>query len=99
MVSLKKFIWDKLDKGEYITDSILYKFKNKEPNYYLAEVYKKLYYNFHKAIDKFSEKINRQSIIHNYSGRYSLSLNGENEWYKIPKDYYEHLKNKGVKIK
>lgn len=99
MKSLKQFIWDKMEKGEYILDQDLASFvgKDKEVNFYTAECYKREYTAFNNDKNFFKDwETNPETIIAHYRRRYQISR-GENKWYKISKNYYNYLKEKGIK--
>lgn len=105
--SIKQQIWDKLDKDGFCTDSELYKIYGKEPNFDTAEIYKAEYYVLKNAKERFAELIKNPEVRimfykPNYKGgrpRCSLSAGDyrENRWWKIPKGYFEYLKEIGIK--
>lgn len=114
MKTLKQFIFQKMAEGymtdkdlsEFIksTKGEEY-YKEHDLPYCQAEVYKREYQALENAKNEFDdcEDIVISSYRNSYKGaktRYNLRHKGmvENQWWKIPKIYFEHLKEKGVKI-
>jgi len=99
MSSIKKFVFNALDKGIYLTDSDIAKLYKGEPNWYTVEQYKLEWQKLHNAKEKFAElETNPNTIIYK-SGRKYLIRNKmwENmSWYVIPKIYFNYLKEKGI---
>jgi len=91
-MSIKQKIWNKLDQDGYVTDSELAKIYGKEPNFYIAEVYKREWLNLQKDKEWFADK----KIIdkHNHRGRYFVRIEGqeENAGYKVSKAFYLTIK-------
>ena len=91
MKSLKKFIWEEMSKKGYVLDCELAKFLRREPNYGVAEEYKREYLKYNHDKEFFGEKINKNTKLEHFGRRYQISINGENEWYRISKIYYKEL--------
>ena len=87
---IKKRIWAKLEKDGYITDSDLFCIYGDEPNFAMAETYKKQYFNLKRDIEFFGDTVCR---IEKYKRSYKASVTYTgSSWYKISKDYYNRLK-------
>jgi hypothetical protein len=97
--TLKQFIFNKLEKGEYILDQDVARFlgKEKEVNYYTVEKYKKEYYRFKNAKERFEDFENKGIELSKVNRKYLIRNNEmpEHQWFQIPKSYYEYLKEKG----
>lgn len=101
--SLKKFIWEEMEKKGYVLDWELAKFCGKEVNYYTAEVYKREYNLLNQWINNNAYHNDPTSEIHKGRRMYlvrneEIKKIDENRWMKIPKIYFEYLKNNGVRI-
>ena len=110
--TLKQFIFKKMAEQGYVLDKELGRFcrdnnwdEEKDIPFYRAEVYKREYQLLENAKDKFDdcEDVKIESYRNSYKGaktRYNLRHKGmaENQWWKIPKIYFEYLKENGVKI-
>lgn len=107
-MNLKQFIFDRLEKGHYITDTDLAKFCKGEPNFYQAETYKQEFARLQKAKNDLAEyETHPYTKIHKYRPNrkhaktlFALKneiLIGVGRMYKIPKVYFDYLKNKGLK--
>lgn len=87
---IKKRIWAKLEKDGYITDTELTKIYGGEPNFYVAETYKREYLNLKRDVDFFGDTVCRiGKFRRSYKASTTYTGNG---WYKISKAYYERLK-------
>lgn len=103
--SLKKWIWERLENGQSITDSDVAKFLGKEPNFYTVSVYSEEYRRLENAKEYFKQyETHSDTVITNYKSSWTSkhylqneTLIGENKSYRISKNYYDYLKAKGVK--
>ena len=94
-----------MKENGYVLDRELAEFQGKEPNFYQASFYKGEYMKLKSAKDSFDSC--EDVIINSYrpsykhaKTTYTLRHKGmeENQWYVIPKIYFEYLKNKGIKL-
>jgi hypothetical protein len=95
--SLKQFIFDKLEHQNYILDNEVYKFLNKEPNWYSVQQYKNDYFRLKSAQQYFREfEVNQNTIIKHSGNKYLIrDKMWENmKWIVIPKIYFDYLKTK-----
>ena len=84
-MSLKKYIFAELDKGGYITDSMLYKFCGEKLNFSTAEEYKRQWHRLQEDIRFFEDKKIKEK--HKASKRNIIELeNGE--CYTCGKEFY-----------
>jgi hypothetical protein len=84
--TLKQYIFRLMDEKGYVLDQDLYNFKKEEPNYHLAQQYKRLWHKLQYFKDyKFTEfmKGNRK-----YYAR--TAEMPENQWLQIPKELYKN---------
>ena len=102
--TLKQFIFNEMDKKGYVLDQELADFCGKEPNFYTAEQYKQEWqrlqwcltsHNFHEDDTTEIHKGYRCYLVRNKE----IKDIDENRWLKIPKIYFDYLKNKGRKNK
>ena len=99
--TLKQFVFEKLEENGCVLDQDVYNFLGREPNFYTIQQYKGEFYSFHyakKYFENFEEdkttkigKGNRMYYITNEE------MEKDNRIIKIPKIYYNYLKDKGVK--
>lgn len=89
--SLKKFIFEKLDKDNCVLDSDVAKFleKDKEPNFYTISQYQDEYRRIKRDENFFSDKIITK--LHHYKKRYLAEINGS--YWKISKQYFNIIKS------
>ena len=93
--TLKQFIFETLDNGEYITDTALAKFCNGEPIWNTAEEYKRQYWKLRNDRNFFEDKdIER---IEHYKKLYKAKLRGSDYWLKISKIYFNEIKKHFLK--
>lgn len=90
-MTLKQFIFDKLEKGGYISDQQVYDFLGYEPNYMTIEAYKASYHRLKREIEFFEGK-NILSIT-KARGRYFAEI-GKGKGYYISKEYKNYLERK-----
>jgi len=94
--TLKQFVFQKMKEQGYILDQEAAKFlgKDKELNFCTVEEYKRQYLSFENAKERFKDIKN--PIVEKHRRGYYIRNNEmeEHAWYKIPKSYYEYLKNK-----
>lgn len=89
MKSLKKFIYEKLDKGEYLTDTEIYKFRQREEDLMTATTYKENWNRLNRDREWFKDK--EISKLHNYKRNYMAQIKGYDFWTKISKDYFNEI--------
>ena len=92
-----------MKENGYVLDRELAEFQGKEPSYYQAEVYKRDWETLQMCISANNYQDDDTSELWHPKGRYfvrnyTLKKINEYRWQKIPKVYFEYLKNKGVKI-
>jgi hypothetical protein len=107
--TLKQFIFETMKEKGWVSDRELAKFcGDKEPSFSQAAIYQDEYSRLQNCKSQFEEyEDHPDTFIHKYknNGKYfktyfnlgNKTLLGENRFWKIPKNYYEYLKEKGIK--
>lgn len=91
--SLKKFIYESLDNNKSLTDSDVYKFRNREDDIITAETYKQDYYRLKRDRDYFNNQQNTGIKIiglHKYKSKYMAKLE-YGMFMKISKAYFNEI--------
>lgn len=88
--TLKQFIFETLDNGEYITDTALAKFCNGEPKWNTAEEYKRQYWKLRNDRNFFEDK----NIIRLKEIKRMHIVFTDNGSYKCGKEFYNEVKDK-----
>lgn len=112
--TLKQFIFQKMSEGYVLDKDIANfikktkgekYYKEHDIPFYQAETYKREYRLLENAKKQFDDCEEKEisSYRNSYKGaktKYHLHYKGmsENQMWKIPKIYFEYLKNKGVKL-
>jgi len=101
--SLKKFIYEKLEKGEYISDQDVFNFMGSNDfSFYTAEQYKDEFRRLEFLKEKFKDFIKDPTvrICKNYRCHIldNHEMREKSMVYKIPKTYFDYLKGKGIKV-
>ena len=97
-MNLKQFVFQKLKDKGCVLDSELAKFCKGEPNFYTTSQYTREYYKLANAKSYFADFENDpKTVITKGHRRYLIQREAGNKWQVIPKIYFEHLKNKGIK--
>lgn len=94
--SLKTFIFNSLDKGIYLTDSDIYRFRERNEDLFTAELYKKEWHRLQADKEFFTRRLNegiKIDKITRYKGKYTAQLQGSKFWVKISKAYFNEIKN------
>lgn len=94
--TLKKFIFEEMEKKGYVLDQEVYKFLGREPDYYTVSVYKTEFENLRRYTEHFKDLPNK--VISKGNRKYLLrnSMSEGLGWYKIPKVYYKYLKENNL---
>ena len=93
-MTLKQFIQESVDKGEYLSDQQVFKFLGEEPNWGTIEEYKREAITLKRDKDYFADLIESKNYkVEKHHRRYLIRDNAwrENEYKKISKAYYEFL--------
>lgn len=103
MKGLKKFIWDKLDKGECVLDQDIAKFvgKENEINFSMVEYYKNQWISFNNTKEYFRDIVEAGNYeikrINMFPGNCKHLIRDKNwpknQYKQIPKLYYDYLIN------
>jgi hypothetical protein len=91
--SLNQFVYESLDNGEYLTDSDVYKFRNRSDDIYTAETYKQNYHRLKRDRDYFNNQQNTGIKIiglHKYKSKYHAKLE-YGMFMKISKAYFNEI--------
>ena len=88
--TLKQFIFETLDNGEYITDTALAKFCNGEPKWNTAEEYKRQYWKLRNDRNFFEDK----NIIRLKEIKRMHIVFTDNGSHKCGKEFYNEVKDK-----
>lgn len=106
MKTLKQFIFERMDKNNYVLDQEVSNFLGKEPNFSATAIYQQEWQtlnnqklNFEDFIKEKGVYISKYKNSNKYSKtRYTLSKKSMgNQGWKITKSYFEYLKEKGIK--
>ncbi len=98
--TLKSFIWDELDKKGYVLDRDIAKFRDKV-NWGTVEEYKRRHNTLNREIYDYGELEDDINTMIERKG-YLLTnekILGKDKAIKISKDYFDYLKERGVKVK
>ena len=102
MKNLKQFIFKELEEKGYVTDQATFNFLGKEPNFYTVQQYTDQWHSFNRAKKHWGEPT--EDVVIHRGHRYCIISameyvynNNISEGYKIPRIYFEYLKEKGVK--
>ena len=90
--SLKKFVYESLDNNKSLTDTDVYKFRNRSDDIYTKETYKKDYYRLKRDRDYFNDTSKGVKIIglHKYRSKYLAKLE-YGMFVKISKAYFNEI--------
>lgn len=110
-ITLKQFVFEKMAKGEYITDQSVARFlrannwsEERDIPYSSVETYKREYEMLEWQKSKFDDL--EEKTIHSYKNSYKHAKTkyfleykgiGENRHQPITKAYFNYLKEKGIK--
>ena len=83
--SLKQFIFDSLDSGKYLTDTDVYKFRNKEEDIITATDYISEYRRIQRDEDFWRDR--KLVKLHNYRRTY-VGYDDRGSCYRISKSFY-----------
>lgn len=92
--SLKQFIFEKLDNGEYITDDVVYNFTKKESSLFTAQEYIRQW----KRLKSDREFCNDREILGVEKGRRCYLVEFKEGYYKIGKEFYNEIYPKFQKV-
>lgn len=85
--SLKYFIFNRLQNGESLTDSDIFKFRRDENDLYKAQKYISMYNHYRRDREHFAQR--HIEGLHHYKKRYFALINGA--YYKISKMMFEEI--------
>lgn len=102
-MTLKQFVFNEMDKKGYILDQELAKFCKGEPNFYTAEQYKEDWKRLNNCLSVHNFHQDNTTEIHKGYKCYlvrnkEIKEIDENRWLKIPKIYFNYLKNIGYNL-
>jgi hypothetical protein len=85
--SLKYFIFSRLQNGESLTDSDIFKFRKDENDIYKAIRYKEDFYRYQRDRQFYAGKTIQG--LHHYKKKYFALINGA--YYKISKQFFNEI--------